>query len=436
MILFFLNFPLLKKIFSLNKRSFYFIFTLKLLFVNYLFIINLAFAQSPIKPLEPTIASDASNSSDSNQVSVTASPLKLPTSIESSPSSPSPTPTSSPSGSIPSPQVANPTQPSAIANRMAIQNPGNPSMPAQIPNANQPPAIANRMAIQNPWNPSMPMQNPNSLPIAMPMANPAGAGNLMPPGFNNNMLGQISAASISNSISKIFGNGGEAIPTIMFNDQELANINRALDSLKNNQIYVPEGLEKDEEKKPAEEEKKSEEDEIVENEKSYIYLGSIIYFSPKDWVIWLNDQKISTSNNTPEKEIYVSMVDKDRIKIRWKMSLTKWKILSGKKDETLAPRLDFDSNIVESEFELRLNQTYILGSNSVVEGKAVIALIRKKESKEKSSAKRTGNDGTQDSSSNTDNSSSPVVKSPGALSTIKTLQQMNQQIDDNAQQVR
>ena len=409
MILFFLNFPLLKKIFSLNKRSFYFIFTLKLLFVNYLFIINLAFAQSPIKPLEPTIASDASNSSDSNQVSVTASPLKLPTSIESSPSSPSPTPTSSPSGSIPSPQVANPTQPSAIANRMAIQNPGNPSMP---------------------------MQNPNSLPIAMPMANPAGAGNLMPPGFNNNMLGQISAASISNSISKIFGNGGEAIPTIMFNDQELANINRALDSLKNNQIYVPEGLEKDEEKKPAEEEKKSEEDEIVENEKSYIYLGSIIYFSPKDWVIWLNDQKISTSNNTPEKEIYVSMVDKDRIKIRWKMSLTKWKILSGKKDETLAPRLDFDSNIVESEFELRLNQTYILGSNSVVEGKAVIALIRKKESKEKSSAKRTGNDGTQDSSSNTDNSSSPVVKSPGALSTIKTLQQMNQQIDDNAQQVR
>ena len=41
----------------------------------------------------------------------------------------------------------------------------------------------------------------------------------------------------------------------MFNDQEIANVNRALDSLKNNQIFVPEGLDKPEEKPKEEEDK-------------------------------------------------------------------------------------------------------------------------------------------------------------------------------------
>ena len=248
-------------------------------------------------------------------------------------------------------------------------------------------------------------------------------------------LGKISAESISNSIAKILGDNNENnIPVLMFNDQEFANINRALDSLKNNQIFVPEGLEKVEEK-PVQEEKK-EENEVEENEKSYIYLGSLIYFTPSDWVIWLNDQKILTSNNDPQKEIYVTKVLPDRINVKWKMSLTKWKILSGKRDETQAPRLDFNSNIVESEFELRPNQTYILGSNSVVEGKAVVALIRKKESKDKSSTKRTPGSSDQSSTGSQEQSSPIVNGSSGILSTVKSISQMNKQLDENVQEVR
>ena len=327
------------------------------------------------------------------------------------------------------------------------------SMNPAIPNASAPSAMNNPnppTALPNPTPPSA-MNNPNP-PTGM---NPAIPNPTAPAGMNNpgnppnqnyginqlnndaKTLGQISAESISNSISKILGdNSTIAVPVLMFNDQEIANINRALDSLKNNQIFVPEGLEKKEEKPTEEDQEKKEESEVEENEKSYIYLGSLIYFTPSDWVIWLNDQKISTSNNDPQKEIYVTKVLSDRINVKWKMSLTKWKILSGKRDETQAPRLDFNSNIVESEFELRPNQTFILGSNSVVEGKAVIALIKKKESKDKSSAKRTPGSSDQSSTGSQEQSSPIVNGSSGVLSAIKSISQMNQQLDQNVEQVR
>ena len=385
----------------------------------------------------------------SNQ-SLAQSPIK--------PSSTSPTP---PSGM--NPGMPNPTPPSAMNNQSAT----NPNMPSAsnpsemnnpttmnpgIPNPTPPSGM--NPAMNNPtppsgMNPAMPNPTPpNGMNPAIPNPSaPAGMNNLgNPPNQNyginqsNNdpkTLGQISAESISNSISKILGdNSAITVPVLMFNDQEIANINRALDSLKNNQIFVPEGLEKKEEKPAEENQEKKEESEVEENEKSYIYLGSLIYFTPSDWVIWLNDQKISTSNNDPQKEIYVTKVLSDRINVKWKMSLTKWKILSGKRDETQAPRLDFNSNIVESEFELRPNQTYILGSNSVVEGKAVIALIKKKESKDKSSAKRTPGSSDQSSTGSPEQSSPIVNGSSGVLSTIKSISQMNQQLDQNVEQVR
>ena len=350
------------------------------------------------------------------------------------------------------PNSASPILPSsmnpAIPNASAPSAMNNPNPPSALPNPTPPSAMNN----PNPptgMNPAMNNQNP---PTGM---NPAIPNPTAPAGMNNpgnppnqnyginqlnndaKTLGQISAESISNSISKILGdNSTITVPVLMFNDQEIANINRALDSLKNNQIFVPEGLEKKEEKPAEEDQEKKEESEVEENEKSYIYLGSLIYFTPSDWVIWLNDQKISTSNNDPQKEIYVTKVLSDRINVKWKMSLTKWKILSGKRDETQAPRLDFNSNIVESEFELRPNQTFILGSNSVVEGKAVIALIKKKESKDKSSAKRTPGSSDQSSTGSQEQSSPIVNGSSGVLSAIKSISQMNQQLDKNVEQVR
>jgi hypothetical protein len=179
--------------------------------------------------------------------------------------------------------------------------------------------------------------------------------------------------------------GKDKPKSLMFDDQEYENLQDAIESLKNNQIYVPDGSDANEilteegRKKSEAEEKlrKAKELENQENEKSYIYLASIIYFNPKDWIIWINDKKITSKTNDPKKELYVETISKGKVSILWKLSLSKWKIISGKKEE-FAPRTN-NENQIEIRFELKPNQTFILSSSKITEGKALINLQKKKE---------------------------------------------------------
>ncbi len=185
----------------------------------------------------------------------------------------------------------------------------------------------------------------------------------------------------------LLGNGKPT--SLMFDDQESGNLDRAIDSFKNNQAYSPEDVESDgtatasatdDDKKKAEEAerlRKAEELKNQENEKSYIYLASVIYFNPKDWIVWINEKKITSKTNDPKKELFVESIKKDSAKILWKLSLSKWKIISGRKEE-FAPKTNSE-NQIEIRFELKPNQTFVLSSNKVVEGKALVALLKKKE---------------------------------------------------------
>jgi hypothetical protein len=189
----------------------------------------------------------------------------------------------------------------------------------------------------------------------------------------------------------LLGNGKPA--SLMFDDQESGNLDRAIDSFKNNQAYSPEDAESDgtvnasaneDDKKKLEEAerlRKAEELKNQENEKSYIYLASVIYFNPKDWIVWINEKKITSKTNDPKKELFVESIRKDSAKILWKLSLSKWKIISGRKEE-FAPKINSE-NQIEISFELRPNQTFVLSSNKVVEGKALVALLKKKEDENK-----------------------------------------------------
>lgn len=175
---------------------------------------------------------------------------------------------------------------------------------------------------------------------------------------------------------------GSKVDSLMYDDEENANIERAVESLKNNQVFVPEGEEGElsEEEKLAQEadaKLKAEEKLNQENEKSYIYLASIIYFTPQDWVVWVNDKKITPTTNKRDNELYLKSVQKDSVRLFWKLSISKWKILSGRKEE-VAPQVNAE-NQVEVEFTLKPNQTFILSNGAVVEGRAVIALLKKKE---------------------------------------------------------
>ena len=199
---------------------------------------------------------------------------------------------------------------------------------------------------------------------------------------------------IKNSLESILLN--KKATSLMFDDEQNDNIDRAIESLKNNQLFIPEdGLKNgdsdknltEEEKKKKAEEAKNKEDEkkSEENEKSYIYLASIIYFTPSDWVLWINDQKITSETNGKNKEIYVKAIKRDSAKLLWRMSVSKWKILSGRQSEEFAPKINKD-NQVEVEFELHPNQTFILSTANVVEGRAVIALLKKREEEKKAKA--------------------------------------------------
>jgi hypothetical protein len=185
---------------------------------------------------------------------------------------------------------------------------------------------------------------------------------------NNN---QISAESVKKSLDELFS--PSKLTSLMYNDEQYGNIEKAIESARNNIEFIPEG---EEAKKLSEEEakKQKEEMEIIQknedNEKSYIYLSSIMFFSENSWSLWVNDKKYVASNNKPDAELYFKNVSQDKVTIIWKLSISKWKILSGKKSEELAPKINKD-NQVEIAFDIKPNQTFILNSNKTVDGRVL-----------------------------------------------------------------
>jgi hypothetical protein len=93
-----------------------------------------------------------------------------------------------------------------------------------------------------------------------------------------------------------------------------------------------------------------------------------MFFSDKSWSLWINDKKFIASTNNPDTELFFKDVSQDKVTVIWKLSISKWKILSGKKSEELAPKINKE-NQVEVTFSLKPNQTYVLNSNKTVDGK-------------------------------------------------------------------
>lgn len=180
---------------------------------------------------------------------------------------------------------------------------------------------------------------------------------------------KISGESVRKSIDEIFS--PSKLTSLMYNDEQFSNIEKAIEASRNNLEFVPEG---EEAKKLGEEEAKKQKEEVEdlqkneENAKSYIYLSSIMFFSDKSWSLWINDKKFVASTNNPDSELFFKDVSQDKVTVIWKLSISKWKILSGKKSEELAPKINKD-NQVEVTFSLKPNQTYILNSNKTVDGK-------------------------------------------------------------------
>ncbi len=161
--------------------------------------------------------------------------------------------------------------------------------------------------------------------------------------------------------------------SLMYDEEEIDNIARALDAYRNGRDYtVDDALLSDEEKKEKARKldgaRKLYNKEIEENERSYVYFASMMYFSPKDWTIWINNTKITSQDNKPQKEFFVRSIDQDGVRIRWSLGVSKWRILSGKTLDNSEPKIN-NNNQVEIDLSLKPNQTYILGSNKIIEGR-------------------------------------------------------------------
>ncbi len=152
--------------------------------------------------------------------------------------------------------------------------------------------------------------------------------------------------------------GGKKAVSLMYDPDELSGIENAIDALKNDRVYAPTGQDEDS-KKPVSTDKG--------NARSYIYLGSILYFGPKNWVVWIDGKKVTYESNKAGQELYLTSVTNSDVGILWTMSISKWKILSGKKNEDLAPKVN-SNNQIEIKFSLKSNQTYSLRSGNVTEG--------------------------------------------------------------------
>ena len=146
--------------------------------------------------------------------------------------------------------------------------------------------------------------------------------------------------------------------SIMHSHEESSNIQKAIDAFKNGYLL----------EKPEEEEVEEVEEEKEEEIKSTIYLHSILYQSPTNWTIWLNDDKITAEQNYPSNEMFISSIDRNKIEVLWILTFSKWKILLSNEDVRVKPFVN-KNNQVELKFTLSPHQTYILDYDLVVDGK-------------------------------------------------------------------
>ncbi len=158
----------------------------------------------------------------------------------------------------------------------------------------------------------------------------------------------------------------EKLKSLMMDSEEEDNVNLAIESYKNgvNLLFTDEEFDNKEEVKKDEVEKTDEE----ENKNAFLHLASIIYNNSDEWTIWINDKKIMANNNNPENEIYVTNINFNKVDIIWKLSLSKWKILSRNKSENLIPEIN-EQNQVVLNFSLKSNQSFSLADNLVIEGR-------------------------------------------------------------------
>ena len=183
------------------------------------------------------------------------------------------------------------------------------------------------------------------------------------------MPNAVFAAQESDSVNNSIIAETYKIESLMTDSEEMKKINQAF------AIFISGGefkIERNDENLSEEDITKIKNEEFSKElmlieEKSKIYLGSILYFSNDVWSIWLNGDKLTSDSNDQESEFYVEKISGKKVDFVWRISISKWKILMSENAASLNPKVN-DSSEVVIKFSLKPNQTYLLRQDRVVEG--------------------------------------------------------------------
>ena len=134
----------------------------------------------------------------------------------------------------------------------------------------------------------------------------------------------------------------------------------------------------------------------LEDTNIYIYLNSIMYIADNAWSIWINESKITNSNNG-DADIVVSEIRPNYVDIIWSFNLDQWDIVNPKK---LIPESMYEikNNIVSVFLTLSPNQTFIARENKILEGKPIF--VRKNKQQNQDLNKKTDNNKNKDAVEN------------------------------------
>lgn len=116
----------------------------------------------------------------------------------------------------------------------------------------------------------------------------------------------------------------------------------------------------------------------LEDTNIYIYLNSIMYIADNAWSIWVNENKITNSNNG-DADIVVSEIRPNYVDLIWSFNLDHWDIINPKK---LIPEnmYEIKDNMVNVFLTLSPNQAFVARENKILEGKPIF--IRKNKPQE------------------------------------------------------
>jgi hypothetical protein len=105
---------------------------------------------------------------------------------------------------------------------------------------------------------------------------------------------------------------------------------------------------------------------------SNIYLGSIVYYSPENWSIWLNGKKLVHRINAVSNPLYVSSIDRTHAVLVWKpailMNMGKLWDEKSMSPDTLPKDVVVDAANKMVTLTMRPNQTFVPQTLTIYEG--------------------------------------------------------------------